>query len=485
MRYPICLLLSLFFTFENQAQNQSNYFEYLSKSNLYVESTEPPQQFFFQNLAFKKIIGDTIIDGENFSVIQFQRFYRDNLILDKNTLYEHISKNKYILTDRALNKIHFFNINQDSTENGYIFGWKGTVKNTIKSQDKLNNKLVADFYLMRDTNERVTFNQYLQNVDCYQRGVNFTRLLVGNYSSDFVESASEKRTFKPDWKLKPGDEFETTFYEWEFVPEITDFIKKPHSLIRLAYMRDSLLDDVNLSIMSLSSTNLQTQFTEVKPDLMVYHLDTCWYLTSGQLISKNNQNTFAWLRNVNEKADSVSKQNPYNLEDSFDGQFVVLNYVNKDELNGEKFLVNHFFKSDQPGLFAMYDFLPVPFLVPPSFETQLSYLKTGNIIKGKKYVDEFKQDEPLLTKFKSQNKKLSIDIYFPQSAQIDVILAPFEGNKKIKMLSSLKSNSKGVKHFEWVWDELENQSYYYIYITVKYGNKTRLLHHLFQANLNN
>ena len=468
MKNLFYVLLFLLTASKSQAQHSTNYFEYLKKTNLYVESIEPPQQFFFQSLAFKKKVGDTTIAGEKFAIIQFQRFLRDDNILDNSRLYEHISPIKYVLLDKAFNNIHNFNINQDSTENGYIFGWKGTVKRRIKSQNPVNNKIVADYYLARDTNEVLTFNQYLENIENYQRGVNFTKLLVGSYSSDFVESAQEKRIFKPNWTLQPGDEFETTLYEMVYDEKTADFTKKPNSIIKLAYVKDSILEDMPASIINLSTTNLETQFTEVKPDLYAFRLDTCWYLTSNQLILDNQQNTYAWLRNLNEKSDSIPKKNPFNLEDDFNGQFVVLNYVNKGELDGENFTVNHFFKSNQPGLFAQYDFLPIPIFLPNSFHSQLNYLKKGNIIKGKKHVEEFKGKEPILTKFKAQSKKIAIDIYFPENSTFDLILAPYVGNKKLKTLTSTKTITKGTHHFEWEWNELENLSYYYIYINVKF-----------------
>ena len=450
-----------------------------------MESVEPPQQFFLQNLAFKNQVGDTTIAGENFAIIQFERFYKDNTIFEKNILFEHISNKKYVLTDRALNKIHAFEFNQDSTIDGYIFGWKGTVFRKPKNENTGNNKVVADYYLMRDTTELVTFNEYLFNVESYQRGVNFTRLLVGNFSSDFVNSKQENRTFQAQSNLKPGDEFETTFYEWVFEPKLMDFIKEPRSIFQCKYQKDSIVDDVKMSSLLLSSINLGTKFTEVKPELQVYELDTCWYLTSSQLVSKNKQLTYAWLRNMNEKADSVSKQNPYNLDDTFDGQFIVLNYVNIEKLNGEEFTSNRFFKSNQPGLFAQYDFLPLPFLVPPTFETQLSYLKMGNTIKGEKFKINHTGTEPYISNFNIQSKKVSIEIYLPENANIDIIVSPFEGNKKVKFIPSTQSFNKGMVKLDLNLEELENQSYYYLYCTIKFGNKTRLLHHLFQANLNN
>jgi hypothetical protein len=466
-----------------QLSSQNSYFNRLKQSKLYVETVEPPMQLFFQGLAFKREVGDTTINGKTFAKINFERFNHSSKITDISRLYELISPDEYTLLDRNLNLVHQFRTDADSTINGYVFGWNGTVKRVIKSQSPDKSTFVADYFIERDTSQRITLNGFLNQVETYRRNSGFTRLLVGNFASDFEESFKANRTFLPKLKLNPGDEFESTLYNWEFDNQTFDFKKVPRSLLKCNYLKDSIVDDTRISYLKMSSIDLDLKFEEINPLVEMYHSDTCWFFSTGQLVSYTEQKTYAKIRTLNDKKDSTYTFNPLNFDDDMQGQYIVLNYINQSQLENFSYKLSNNFKSDQQGIFACYDFLPVPFLVPPSFDAELTYIKRGKEESGKKYQADYSGNEPILASFFTQDKKVEFEVFVPDHSHADLVLSPYEGVEKLKI--SRNQLKKGIQKITMEYPMLENLSYYYLYINLTFNGKTRTLSHLFQAKLTN
>lgn len=477
--YFLFLLLCVY----NPVFSQDSYFERLKKSKLYIETVEPPMQLFFQGLAFKREAGDTTISGKTFAKINFERFNHSSKLTDVSRLYELISPGEYVLLDRNLNPVHQFRTDVDSTLNGYVFGWKGTVKKFIKSVSTDKSTFVADYFIDRDTSQRITLNGFLNQVETYQRNSGFTRLLVGNFASDFEESLKANRTFLPQWDLKPGDAFETTLYNWEFDNQTFNFNKVPRSVLKCSYLKDSIVDGTRISYLKMSSVDLDSKFEEINPSVEVYHSDTCWFFSSGQLVSYTEQKTYAKIRTLNDKKDSTYTFNPLNFDDDMQGQYILLNYINQGKLNNFSYKLSSNFKSDQQGIFACYDFLPVPFFVPASFDAELTFIKRGKDESGNKYQTDFSGNEPILASFFTSDKKVEFEIFVPDNAQADLVLSPYEGVEKLKI--SRNELKKGIQKISLDYPMLENLSYYYLYINLTINGKARTLSHLFQAKLTN